>query len=104
MDVSDGLFQDLGHICRASGVAATVEAARIPLSPQAAAAGPDWRETAWIGGDDYELLLAAPHGAPPPAGLDVTRIGRFCEGTGVRVVDEKRVSLPLAEKGWSHFG
>ncbi len=103
MDVSDGLFQDLGHICRASDVAATVEAARIPLSPQAAAAGPAWRETAWIGGDDYELLLAAPHGALPPAGLDATRIGRFGEGAGVCVVDDKGVSLPLAEKGWSHF-
>jgi thiamine-monophosphate kinase len=103
MDVSDGLFQDLGHICRASGVAAVVEAARIPLSPQAAAAGPAWREKAWIGGDDYELLLAAPHGVPPPSGVDATRIGRFVPGEGVTVIDAAGQTLPIATAGWSHF-
>ena len=103
MDVSDGLFQDLGHICRASGVAAVVEAARIPLSPQALAAGSAWREKAWIGGDDYELLLAAPAGAAPPAGLAVTRIGRFEAGEGVRVLNAAGEPLALATSGWSHF-
>lgn len=104
MDVSDGLFQDLGHICRASSVSAVVEAARIPLSPQAAAAGPEWQETAWIGGDDYELLLAAPHGVLPPDGVAATWIGRFAEGDGVTVCGPDGATLPLAESGWSHFG
>ena len=103
MDVSDGLFQDLGHICRASSVSAVVEAARIPLSPQALAAGPAWRERAWVGGDDYELLLAAPAGLPPPAGLAVTRIGQFAAGQGVSVRGPGGETLPLAERGWSHF-
>ncbi len=103
MDVSDGLFQDLGHICRASAVGAVVEAARIPLSAQAAAAGPEWRETAWIGGDDYELLLAAPHGVPPPAGVNATLIGRFVAGEGVTVLDADGAALPIAGRGWSHF-
>ena len=103
MDVSDGLFQDLGHICRASGVGATVEAARIPLSPQAAAAGPAWRETAWVGGDDYELLLAAPPGVPPPArrGGDTDRLVQ--RRAGVAVVDRDGAILPLSRRGWSHF-
>ena len=100
-DVSDGLFQDLGHICRASGVAAVVEASRIPLSQQAAAAGEQWRETAWIGGDDYELLLAARN--EPPAGLAVTRIGRFEAGEGVTVMGEAGAPLALGSRGWSHF-
>jgi thiamine-monophosphate kinase len=103
MDVSDGLFQDLGHICRASGVAAVVEAARIPLSAQAAAAGPAWRETAWIGGDDYELLLAAPAGLPPPGGMHATRIGHFQAGEGVTVLGADGQALPIATRGWSHF-
>ena len=102
-DVSDGLFQDLGHICRASSVAAVVEAARIPLSPQAAAAGPDWRETAWIGGDDYELLLAAPPGLRPPPGLEATLVGYFKPGEGVAVLGVDGETLPLAGRGWSHF-
>ncbi len=104
MDVSDGLFQDLGHICRVSGIAATVDASRIPLSPQAVAAGPAWQEMAWIGGDDYELLLAAPAGEEPPPGLIATRIGRFTVGEGVTVTGPNGASLPLGDRGWSHFG
>ena len=103
MDVSDGLFQDLGHICRASGVGAVVEAALVPLSPQARAAGPEWAETALVGGDDYELLLAAPPGVDPPTGVAATRIGRFLAGEGVRVLDESGHDMPLARLGWSHF-
>ena len=103
MDVSDGLFQDLGHICRASGCAAVVEAERIPLSAQAAAAGPEWRETAWIGGDDYELLLAVSPGLALPAGVEATRIGRFVAGEGVTVLGPGGVALPIAGRGWSHF-
>jgi len=38
MDISDGLVADLGHICEVSTVGATVEAARLPLSPAAKAA------------------------------------------------------------------
>ena len=102
-DVSDGLFQDLGHICRASGVAAVVEAERIPLSPAAMAAGPAWRELAWIGGDDYELLLAAPRGIAAPAGVQVTRIGQFGAGEGVEVIGKNGTPLAIATRGWSHF-
>jgi thiamine-monophosphate kinase len=103
MDVSDGLFQDLGHICRASGVGAVVEAALVPLSAQAIAAGPAWREMALVGGDDYELLLAAPAGQPPPPGMTATRIGRFEVGEGVRVLGPDGRDLGLDRRGWSHF-
>jgi thiamine-monophosphate kinase len=102
MDVSDGLFQDLGHICRASGVSAEVDAARIPLSRQARAAGAQWRETAWIGGDDYELLLAALPGELPD-GVSATRIGRFGTGEGVTVLGADGQALPIGSRGWSHF-
>ncbi len=39
MDVSDGLVQDVGHLCRLAGIGAVIEASRIPLSPAARAAG-----------------------------------------------------------------
>ena len=45
MDVSDGLAGDLAKLCRASGVSADIEIARVPLSPaatQALAADPAW--------------------------------------------------------------
>ncbi len=69
MDISDGLVQDLGHLCRAGGVGAIVEAALVPLSAAARLAGPQRLAACLTGGDDYELLLAVPPGtrgrAPP---------------------------------------
>jgi thiamine-monophosphate kinase len=109
MDVSDGLVQDLGHICRASGVAAEIDAAAVPLSPPARAAG--MLERCLIGGDDYELLLAVPPAREPAlleqataAGIPVTRIGRFLAGAPrvtVRAADGSEMALQRG--GWSHF-
>jgi thiamine-monophosphate kinase len=109
MDVSDGLVQDLGHLCRASGVAAEIEAARVPLSPAARRHWPAERRRVLSGGDDYELLFAAPPGAPvgaaaARAGIPATRIGRFTEGApGVTVRDESGAAITLPTGGWSHF-
>ena len=54
IDISDGLSSDLGHLCRASGIACRVDLAQIGCfegsdPPSAAAAG-----------DDYELAFTAP--------------------------------------------
>ncbi|MCX7384073.1 MAG: thiamine-phosphate kinase [Alphaproteobacteria bacterium] len=110
MDISDGLVQDLGHICRASGLAATIEAARVPLSPAAVAA--DRLALCLTGGDDYELLIAVPPAAEPAlaaasraAAVPVTRIGAFAAGPpDVTVTQPDGSVLPLAQGGWSHFG
>ncbi len=111
MDVSDGLVQDLGHICRASGLAAEIQAAHVPLSDAARGAGPDWLETCLTGGDDYELLLAVPAGntealqrAAARSGIAVTRIGHFQSGAPqvmVRAASGEPLALP--KEGWSHF-
>jgi thiamine-monophosphate kinase len=111
MDISDGLIQDLGHICRASGLGAEIDAAAVPLSEPARAAGPDWFVACLTGGDDYELLLAVPPAREPAlrqvahaAGVAVTRIGAFQSGAPEVVVrgdDGQR--LPIAKGGWSHF-
>ena len=63
MDVSDGLAGDLAKLCRASGVAAEIECARVPLSDAARAAlatEPALIETIVTGGDDYEVLATVP--------------------------------------------
>ena len=100
MDVSDGLVQDLGHLCRASACGAVLEAALVPLSP--AARGADL-SLLLTGGDDYELLFAAPPGAVP-AGMAVTRIGHFTAGPpDVLVLDAAGQRMELAAQGWSHF-
>jgi thiamine-monophosphate kinase len=111
MDVSDGLVQDLGHICRASGVGAVIEAVLVPLSPQARAAGEAWLETCLTGGDDYELLLAVPPSrevalrtAAADRGVAVTRIGGFHSGPArVMVRAANGEPLALTKGGWSHF-
>lgn len=111
MDVSDGLVQDLGHLCRAAGLGAEIEAASVPLSAAARAAGPDWLATCLTGGDDYELLLAIPpaHAAAlqhsaQAAGMPVTRIGRFHAGAPrVMVRGPTGEEIRLDRPGWSHF-
>lgn len=110
MDVSDGLVQDLGHLCRLAGLGARVEAPSVPLSPAAAAAGPDWLGTCLTGGDDYELLLAVPPGRSNAlqevalkAGVQVTRIGAFVTGDDVAVLDHRGTPILLDRAGWSHF-
>jgi thiamine-monophosphate kinase len=111
MDVSDGLIQDLGHICRASKLGADIETPRLPLSPAAMAAGEAWLETCLTGGDDYELLLAVPPAhetalqeAAAASGMAVTRIGAFHSGPP-RVMVRGATGEPLAltKGGWSHF-
>jgi thiamine-monophosphate kinase len=95
MDVSDGLLIDTSRMAQASGLAAEVDLALIPLSPllkdplAAASAG-----------DDYELLFAAPAGFAPP--IAATRIGGFIAGAGLRLTDGGRpVPLP-ARLGYLH--
>ena len=107
LDVSDGLIQDLGHLCRAAGIGAEIEAARLPLSDAARRAGPDWLETCLTGGDDYELLMAV-HPVAEPAipsalpGIRLTRIGAF-GGATIRVLDAAGIAMKLQRGGWSHF-
>ncbi|MCO6417007.1 thiamine-phosphate kinase [Siccirubricoccus sp. KC 17139] len=114
MDVSDGLVQDLGHLCRAGGCGAVLRADAVPLSPAAAAllAGdPALLPLVLGGGDDYELLFAAPSGEAAEvaaraarAGVPVTRIGAFVEGAPeVQVLDAAGAPLTLPRLGWSHF-
>jgi thiamine-monophosphate kinase len=111
MDVSDGLVQDLGHLCRAAGLQATVEAPLVPLSDAARAAGPDWLATCLTGGDDYELLLAVPptreaalRQAAQETCIHITRIGSFHPGAPcVQVRDQTGRAITLDQPGWSHF-
>ncbi len=113
MDVSDGLAQDLGHLARAGGCAAELWAAEVPLSASARlalAAQPSLLACVLSGGDDYELLFAArPEerhrviSASQATQTPVTRIGRFLDGDGVRVLDGQGTPITLPQSGWSHF-
>jgi thiamine-monophosphate kinase len=96
IDLSDGLGQDLGHLCRASGVGATVRAADLPRSAAARAAGAGRRDPwgpALTGGEDYELCVTVPPArlamarrAAARAGVPLTVIGEVTRGQGVTVL------------------
>ncbi|MCW5695502.1 MAG: thiamine-phosphate kinase [Bauldia sp.] len=110
MDVSDGLVGDLGHLCRASGVTVEIDAAAVPLSPDAAAlidAEPALLATALTGGDDYELLMAiapADADACAAAGTTVTPIGRIVAGEGPPTIrGHDGQPLHFQRSGFDHF-
>ncbi|MCB1685710.1 MAG: thiamine-phosphate kinase [Pseudomonadales bacterium] len=92
IDVSDGLLQDLGHLCRASAVGAELDSTLVPVCAGATL------EQALTGGDDYELLFTAP-ATIPALGFSVHRIGTIVPGAGVRV-DGKETG----QRGYRHFG
>lgn len=78
MDISDGLAIDATRLCRASGVSAAIEVARVPLSPAARCAveaEPALRETVLTGGDDYEVLLTVPAGKAAAFEAAAARVG-----------------------------
>ena len=112
MDVSDGLAQDLGHICRASGTGAVVRQDQVPLSPVfSRVAGPGDLVCALSGGEDYELLFTAAgesrKGVERVArrtGVAITRIGECVpRRQGLTLVDPQGGSVPLTAAGYDHF-
>ncbi len=113
MDSSDGLVQDLGHICATSGVGATIELPLVPLSRSAlelVSRYPKLWERIITGGDDYELLFTAPASAgtaitklAATLNLPITRIGSVTKGSGVIVLDAKGQPMSLEKTGYKHF-
>ena len=124
IDVSDGLLGDLGHILKQSGVGATVAAdtaaglvaARAVYASAASPLDPppsqdDWRRWALAGGDDYELLFAAPMSkrgevaaAGQASGTTVTRIGQVDAQPGLRLIDGQGQPLANNHVSFDHFG
>jgi thiamine-monophosphate kinase len=107
MDISDGLAQDLGHLCEASGVGAEVELAHLPLTREVRAQLGS--EAALAGGEDYELLLAIPPRRAPAferacarVAERVTRIGRLLSEPH-RVWVDPRGRLIAPPAGFDHF-
>jgi thiamine-monophosphate kinase len=107
IDVSDGLAQDVGHLARAGGVDAILDAGAIvspALREAAAELGEDPLELALHGGEDYALIVAAPEGAGIPG---FTRIGSIppSAGTGsVQLRREDGAIVAVTLRGFDHFG
>ena len=112
IDVSDGLIQDLTHICQASGVGASIQQDTLPLSSAyRALAGKIGMRHALSGGEDYELLFcAAPRqrkridALGKQAGVSITRIG-LCvpPASGIRVFATAGTEVIVKAQGHDHF-
>jgi thiamine-monophosphate kinase len=110
MDLSDGLVKDLGRMCAASGVAAAVRVADLPLTPAVRKCGPEAVVDALSAGDDYEVLAAVPETQVAEflahacsLTFAVTRIGEVTAGAGVSVIDADGRPMHLPRTGWDHF-
>lgn len=114
MDVSDGLADDLGKLCAASGVAAVIQAPAVPIHPMLRLRFPgDCLSLALGGGEDYVLLFTGPPGVVEPLiphlGEGSAVIGSIAEvGAGespgkVTVVDDAGQPIASAGRGWDHF-
>jgi thiamine-monophosphate kinase len=112
IDVSDGLAADLGHILEASGVGATVQVQRLPVSAALKSvfdAAGGWA-LPLSAGDDYELCFSVPERRQAELekafrDLDVgcTWIGWVERDRGLRcVLDDGSMVVPAAP-GYDHF-
>ncbi|MBT5913267.1 MAG: thiamine-phosphate kinase [Rhodospirillaceae bacterium] len=112
MDVSDGLIQDMGHLCSASGLGAIINWPNVPLSPPVITLleSKSISISAIInGGDDYELLFTAPSILRPDieelskkTEVPLTRIGYMTEGADVLLMDKENQLISLAGAGFKH--
>jgi thiamine-monophosphate kinase len=115
MDLSDGLLGDAGKLAYASGLSATLDLLPLPMpSALARRFGSDRaRRMALTGGEDYELLVAAPEDVIDEAAsllsrrdsVELTVVGRLDAGPPgqVTVLDEQGRPIEPPRSSWDHF-
>jgi thiamine-monophosphate kinase len=118
MDLSDGVLGDVGKLAYASGLSAIIDLHCLPMPPSL------WRYygmMALAGGEDYELLVAAPEDVierasalldeyrleRPGSGhlVPLTVVGRLVADTPgkVTVLDEHGQPVAPPKGSWDHF-
>lgn len=109
IDVSDGLVQDLGHLCEASGVGAALETGALPVLEALllwSGSEAEVHRHALTGGEDYVLAVAVPPSRAAAFERRLSRVGHGAFPIGVVtrargvVVDGR----PFAGRaGFQHF-
>jgi thiamine-monophosphate kinase len=115
IDVSDGLAQDLAHICEDSGVSAVIDFDVMPVAEEVsftAANSDEAFNLAVSGGEDFELLFTADfknEAALMEIGanhqLRLTKIGEVFpadQSSSIQVRRDGNVK-PLSIRGYDHF-
>ena len=110
MDISDGLASEIFHICKASGVGATIYEDKLPIDKQtfdtAVELNLDPITCVLNGGEDYELLFTidqkdfAKLGKHP----DIHFIGHITKASeGKFLVTKSGTAVQIKAQGWKHF-
>jgi thiamine-monophosphate kinase len=108
MDLSDGLASDVRRVCDRSGVGCDVDLDLLPIQDDTRelvrSLGQDPAVLAATGGEDYELLIAAPErvldGLAESIGVPLTRIGQV---TQKDVAFRRGPEIIEGLSGWDHF-
>ncbi|MEO6064672.1 MAG: AIR synthase-related protein, partial [Lysobacterales bacterium] len=112
IDVSDGVYADLSHVLRASGLGATFDPSLLPASAVLHRVVPDIseREIMQCSGDDYTLLFTAPPlrarkvaAIAHHLGVRVSKIGAMHQRKGLWRTDTGKSPRRIAASGFDHF-
>jgi thiamine-monophosphate kinase len=110
IDISDGLASEIFHLCKASGVGATIYEDKLPIDKQtfdtAVELNLDPITCVLNGGEDYELLFTIKQddydkikGNP-----HMTVIGHMTDANdGIYYIDKNGSAITLKAQGWKHF-
>jgi thiamine-monophosphate kinase len=112
IDISDGLYADLGKICESSGVGALVDVCRLPISDLWRNLTDEDKRLGWAltGGDDYQLCFTVPREQVgkleawiKEGRIVATAIGKITNKQDLVLVKNGK-PFELAHKGYNHFG
>lgn len=115
IDISDGLSNDLRHICQQSHVGALIDSNQLPLSPSLKryAKGEKVDPLRWAlhGGEDYELLFSVPPQYAKNVEVAARRLSIPITKIGVITPYQSRICLRdpdghvtlLTPRGYDHF-
>ena len=115
IDISDGLFADLGHITCQSKKGARIYLSQIPLSntykKECLKFSKDIYNPALFGGEDYELLFTSAarnktkiKNLSKKLGIPITCIGEITEAPKeIIVLDSSNKKMKIKNSGYRHF-
>jgi thiamine-monophosphate kinase len=111
IDLSDGLASDLLHICKQSGVGATIYEDKLPVDSATTDAALEFclspATVSLHGGEDYELLFTVEqkHHQVIEEQPGISIIGHITDqGQGPRLVTASGEVVEIEAQGWKHFG